>query len=167
MTLREVFHSPPNDDDGDWLFLPGNDSEWSLETQAFFPDLDDETGVPNIEPQYTSLGLKETLDLGTIESVVLWADRLVGKADDEVRFESFLYYYRFDAFLPKVGAPDPPPADVIMRNLDLQFYDGLGAERGEKPCSEPGCQRGSVKFSVLCRPHHFENVRKKKCPFDH
>jgi len=167
MTLREVFHSPPNNEGRDWLFLPGNDSEWSLETQVFFPDLDDETGEPNIEPQHYSLGLKETLDLGTIESVVSWADRLVGKVDDEVRFESFLYYYRFDAFLPKVGAPDPPPADVIMRNLDLQFYDGLGAERVEKPCSEPGCQRGSVKFSVLCRPHHFENVRKKKCPFDH
>lgn len=142
MTLREVFHSPPNGEDGDWLFLPGNDSEWSLETQAFFLNLDDETGEPNMEPQQSSLGLKETLDLGTIESVVSWADRLVSKVDDEVRLESFLYYYRFDAFLPKVGEPDPPPADVVMRNLDLQFYDGLGAERVEKLCNEPGCQRG-------------------------
>jgi hypothetical protein len=167
MTLREVFQSPPSDTGGGWLFLPGDDSKWALDTEAYFPEFDDETGEPIIESRLATLELCESLDVQTIGDVVSWADRLVGQADDSSRLESFLYYYRFDAFLPEIGAPDPPPTEVIIRNLDLEFYDDLGAERAEKPCREPGCLRGSVQFSVLCRPHHFENIKGKKSPFDH
>ena len=49
--------------------------------------------------------------------------------------------------------------------LDRQFYDSLGAERPEVPCASRGCSRGAVLFSVLCRCHHFEQVRGKPCPF--
>lgn len=166
MTLREVFHSPPTKAENDWLFLPGDWAAWTLDSKAHFPDLD-EDGEPLVGSDMASLDLQETLDVQSIEDVVSWADRLVGRPDDRVRFESFVYYYRFDAFLPKVGAVDPPPREEIVRQMDLEFYNRLGAERADKPCREPGCLRGSVQFSVLCRPHHFKSTRNKECPFDH
>ncbi len=46
-----------------------------------------------------------------------------------------------------------------------EFYDSLGEERSSHPCRKPGCNRGAVKLSVLCRIHHFEVVR-GPCPFD-
>ena len=167
MTLRELFNTPPDNAGGDWLFLAGEYTEWNLDTQVYFPELDDETGEPIVDSSMKALDLRETLDLQTIESVVSWADKLSGKPLDSVRLESFIYYFRFDAFLPKIGAPDPPPASETLLRLDLEFYDGLGVERAEKPCAEPGCSRGSVRFSTLCRPHHFESIKRKKCPFDH
>lgn len=167
MTLLKIFNSPPGSIIGEWLFLPGDCTGWAFDTEGYFLEHDDETGEPIIDAHLKTLDLRVSLDVQTIESVVAWADRLSGTPDDNVRLESFIYYYRFDAFLPRIGAPDPPPMEETLRGLDLEFYDGLGAERGEKPCSEPGCCRGSVRFSVLCRIHHFENVKAKKCPFDH
>jgi hypothetical protein len=49
---------------------------------------------------------------------------------------------------------------------DREFYDLLGPERLGMPCRATGCERGSVKFSALCRRHHFESVMKRRCPFD-
>jgi hypothetical protein len=169
MTLRELFHSPPANKGGGWLFLSGDVSTWTLDTEAFFPDLDDEGNTEVPEEDGTVLDLQEVLDLKTVEDVVSWADRLVGESDDRVRFESLIYYYRFDAFLPEVGAPDPPKVswEESVRQADLEFYDRLGVERPDKPCREPGCTRGSVLFSVLCRPHHFRSIKQKECPFVH
>jgi hypothetical protein len=47
------------------------------------------------------------------------------------------------------------------------FYDSLGEERRDARCRREGCARGTVRFSTLCRPHHFENVRAVACPFSH
>jgi hypothetical protein len=48
---------------------------------------------------------------------------------------------------------------------DKAFYDSLSQEREGIPCRHPGCSRNAIHYSVLCRPHHFENVRKRPCPF--
>jgi hypothetical protein len=58
-------------------------------------------------------------------------------------------------------------AERFTREMDRKFYDSLGEERPDCRCQHEGCLRGSVRFSVFCRPHHFENVTKKPCPFSH
>jgi len=168
MTLREIFkkakgRSLPKE----WLYLPA-DSAWTPDTEGVFLDLDseekDEQGVPLIAK---CRDLKETLDDGTIEQVVDWADRLSGRDDDAARLDVFRCYYRFDAFPDRLGAPDPPPADEMLRRLDLQFYDSLGPEATGTKCRKEGCGRGTTRFSVFCRRHQFEQVKKKPCPFQH
>lgn len=57
-------------------------------------------------------------------------------------------------------------AAEMTLNMDRSFYDQLGSENLDSPCRTPGCSRGTVRFSVLCRPHHFESIRKKPCPFN-
>ena len=119
MTLREIFknakaHQLPRQ----WLYLPA-EGEWTLDTDGLFLDWEiaekDEHEVPLAAK---SRNLKETLDDGTIEQVVEWADRLSGKADDLARLDVFRYYYRFDAFPDRIGAPDPPPAHEMLQHLD-------------------------------------------------
>jgi hypothetical protein len=57
-------------------------------------------------------------------------------------------------------------AAATMRALDREYYNRLGPERAEVPCQREGCSRGAVRFSVLCRSHHFENVKQRICPFE-
>ena len=87
------------------------------------------------------------------------------RPSDDVLFEAFQYYARFDAFLPAIGAPDPPPPDESTARRDQEFWDSLGPERPDRPCRSPGCERGSIEYSVLCRVHHFENIKNKPCSF--
>jgi hypothetical protein len=161
MTLREVFERAKRRDlPGVWLCLPS--SPWTLETDGVFVDC--EGPLPR-----SSNGeeLEETLDDKTIEEVVDWADRLADNENDSARLEVFHYYHRFDAFPKKLGDPEPPPADQILHQIDLQFYDSLGPEAPQTKCRKDGCSRGTVKFSVFCRSHHFESVKRKPCPFQH
>ncbi|MFC0019543.1 hypothetical protein ACFFQ7_17600 [Roseibacillus persicicus] len=51
--------------------------------------------------------------------------------------------------------------------MNRDFYDSLGPEDDAKCCRDSDCSRGTVKFSVFCRTHHFESLRKESCPFDH
>ena len=160
MTLREVFRRAKNRDlPGAWLCLPPV-LPWTLDTEGVFIDCESE--LPQ-SPQGESL--EETLDDETIEQIVDWADRLSGSEDGSARLDIFQYYYRFDAFPDRLGAPHPPPADEILRRLDLQFYDSLGPEAPGTRCRKEGCSRGTVRFSIFCRVHHFENVKRKPCPF--
>jgi hypothetical protein len=55
--------------------------------------------------------------------------------------------------------------ESILR-MDRQFYDVLGPEDSERPCAHPGCPRRSIRVGVFCRPHHFESIQGKPCPFD-
>jgi hypothetical protein len=168
MTLRDVLQQATREQPDAWLYLPGEREQWTLDTEAFLinPEFD-QTDEPVLPDGLAQRGLREALDTQTITDCVQWADRLAGRADDAVRLESFLYYYRFDAFLPKIGAPDPPPFEETRRRLDLEFYDRLGAEDASRPCKRDGCSRGSVQHSVLCRRHHFEMIQHRDCPFDH
>jgi hypothetical protein len=54
---------------------------------------------------------------------------------------------------------------AIARAVDREFYDSLGAERPGTTCASPGCARGTVRMSLFCRQHQFENVRRRPCPF--
>ena len=166
MTLREIFHSPPDGVAGDWLYLPGEYNAWTLDTEAYFPPIDPESGEPVLDPGHASRAYRETLDLQTIEDVVQVADRLAGRPDDATRFETLIYYVRFDAFPSQIGASDPPPWEETRRRLDREFYDGLGAEDASRPCRTAACSHGSVRLSVFCRVHHFESICRRPCPFN-
>ena len=74
------------------------------------------------------------------------------------------------AWLPGNGWRPDPERDArfaaALRDADRAFYESLGAERTGTRCQRESCARGAVHFSVFCRPHHFESVRSKTCPFD-
>jgi len=168
MTLREVFqHAKRRTLPKNWLYLPA-DAEWTLDTDGLFLDWENEEKdadeVPVVAMQRN---LRETLDDGTIEQVVVWADRLAGREDESARLDVFRYYFRFDAFPDKLSAQDPPPAGEITLQLDRKFYDSLGIERTDSRCRHDECTRGTIEFSVFCRVHHFEQITKKPCPFQH
>lgn len=170
MTLREILRQAAKELPDKWLYLPGNNDKWSLDTEAYLLRLEiNEETSKEILPDWAvglNLNLRDSLDTQTVTECIQWADRLAGRPDDDVRFESFIYYVRFDAFLPKMGAPDPPPADEIMRKLDLEFYQKLGPEDLSRPCRKEGCGRGTIPNSVLCKRHHFEMIKRRACPFD-
>ena len=111
--------------------------------------------------------LVETLDGRTIEHIVDWADQLSGEENDSARLEVFCYYCRFDSVPKALGDPEPPPAEEIIRKLDLGFYNNLGPEAPGTKCRKEECNRGTIQFSVFCRSHHFENVKRRRCPFQH
>jgi hypothetical protein len=59
-----------------------------------------------------------------------------------------------------------PRNKAARLRLDREFYEALGPERPDVPCRSPGCGRGAVALSVMCRRHHFEQVMGRPCPFD-
>lgn len=56
-------------------------------------------------------------------------------------------------------------AEAFTLESDREFFSLLGAEDDSQPCKKVGCTRGHIKHSVLCRVHHFEQVRNHPCPF--
>jgi hypothetical protein len=60
------------------------------------------------------------------------------------------------------------PDDVAKAGLarDKAFYDSLGPGASDRPSRRPGCSRWAVSLSVECRPHHFEMVFGRPCPFN-
>jgi hypothetical protein len=169
MTLLDILNQVSERAPHAWLCLPGDVKLWTPDTEAYLVNPEFESGKDDpIWPDFiVQKGFRETLDTQTILDCVRWADRLAGHPDADARFQSFIYYVRFDAFLPKIGAPDPPPWDETQRALDLKFYEQLGPEDLARPCRHDGCSRGAVRFSVLCKRHHFEMINHRQCPFDH
>jgi hypothetical protein len=108
---------------------------------------------------------QEGLDTDTIEDTTKCARRFSNPPTDELLLESFVYYWRFDAWLPSPGAPDPPPWEEAKKLRDRAFFEALGEERREVPCRSEGCTRGAISQSVFCRVHHFEMIKKEPCPF--
>jgi hypothetical protein len=58
------------------------------------------------------------------------------------------------------------PTAAARLASDRGFYDLLGSERSGTVCRTPGCVRGAVPQSALCKRHHFEALRRRPCPFD-
>ena len=167
--LGEILRSANGKLPEGWLYLPQG-APWTTKTVGFIVDLDslDESEITDEKLPVLAKrqGLVETVDTGTLVEIYLSATRLENPPSDKTLLEAFVYYYRFDAFLPSIDAPDPPPADVVIRNLDRKFYDSLVEDTSGKHCKREGCQRRKVKLSVFCKRHHFENVQRKPCPFD-
>ena len=151
-----------------WLYIEGDAKDLSLDTESDLgcPEFDEESAEEIDPPGFSERGLKSAIDKETVDACIEWADRLAAKADDVADAEIIRYYIRFDACPKTLNAPDPPPAEAILRRLDLEFCDKLGAESPESQCRREGCIRGTVKLSVLCRRHHFEKIRGRPYPFD-
>ena len=163
MTLRDLFHADSTQLPGYWIYLPRDSTKWTLETEIYIPSDSEEELV--LDPAYATRDYVSTLSIDDLDDILATADRLTSSPDDHVRLEAFVYYYRFDAYLPQIGAAPPPPSEKIRQEMDRKFYDGLGPENSAEPCKAPGCARGSVRLSVFCRVHHFENVTNRSCPF--
>ena len=145
-----------------WLYLPSKNRP-ELHTPCLIidaEDTEDQHAIASAEgfPQ-------EGLDTPTIEDTTQCAREYEKRPSDALLLESFTYYWLFDAFLPHPGAPDPPPLEEAQARLDRDFYEVLGAERREVPCRSVGCSRGAIAQSVFCRPHHFEAIKHKPCPY--
>lgn len=155
-------------DESDWLYIAGSAVGLTLETEADLgcPDFDEDSDE-EIEPAgFAERGLRSTIDVDTLSQCIECADRLSGSQDDDAALDIIRYYLRFDTWPETLNAPDPPPADEVLRRLDREFSDKLGPEDSSKKCRRDGCERGVVKLSVLCRRHHFENIRNRPYPFD-
>jgi hypothetical protein len=170
IVLRDLLQAALRDELSDgWFYLPESSSIDLSTPVLLIVDADDlEDDEPGIPRAASDRGFpREGLDTPTLIAVVQGAARFASPPSDELLLESFIYYHEFDAFLPHPGAPDPPPRSEIEHSSDRQFYDSLGPERADVPCRELACTRGAVAYSVLCRPHHFENVKRKVSPFKH
>lgn len=66
-----------------------------------------------------------------------------------------------------LSAEEQARIEAITLETNRIFYDSLGPENAEELCAWNGCYRGKVAFSVFCKIHHYENVQKQSCPFDH
>ena len=58
-----------------------------------------------------------------------------------------------------------PPKKRRFPITEREHYEFFGVEDPATKCREATCQRGTVRFSVLCRVHHFEDVFRKPCPW--
>ncbi|HEY3301402.1 MAG TPA: hypothetical protein VGJ90_11565 [Methylophilaceae bacterium] len=149
-----------------WLYLPRN-QEWNMDTSGFLLDIDElEDNDSNKEAALliAKQNLVESLDNQTIEDVSRGAKGIENPPSDSLLLEAFLYYYKYDAFLPKRGYM-PTPSENFISKIDREFFDLLGNESLNKPCQKEGCFRGRVTSSMFCRVHHFEMVKGKPCPF--
>lgn len=147
-------------DDG-WLYFPQSDSP-GLDTVCLLVTSDEE----DTQSIANGLGFPfEGLDTPTIEDTANAARQFHEQPSDELLLESFLYYWRFDAWLPEPGAPEPPPWEETKLKLDREFFESLGLERSDVSCKSDGCTKGAIQHSVFCLKHHFEMVKKEQCPF--
>lgn len=148
-----------------WLYLPNSLTPTANTECLIVAEVDSD-----LEPEEiaASLGFpQEGLDTQTLEGVATRAAQFEKNPSETLLIESFIYYWRFDAWLPSPGAPEPPPPEVAELIEAKSFYDSLGLERSDAQCKSSGCNRGAVSLSMYCRPHHFEMVRKKPSPFSH
>lgn len=170
-TLIDILRQTLNGDtEKGWLFLEDViDDEWKAKSKGLIIDIDKlpEEELDNDFPILAKRNnLTETLDAQTIEDITNAAIDIEVPISDETLVEAFNYYYKYDTFLPEKGFI-PLSQEDWRRNADLDFYSNLGDESRESKCARERCNRGSVKFSLFCRIHHFEMMKKKTCPFTH
>jgi len=147
-----------------WLYLKDNSTPTPDTICLIVPDTDSEI---DSEELAASHGFpQEGLNTQTLEGVALCAARFQNPPPDNLLVESFIYYWRFDAWLPEPGAPEPLTGDAAIQTEYRRFYDLLGPERTNVACKKPGCNRGAIGLSIYCRPHHFEMIQHTQCPFD-
>lgn len=150
-----------------WVYLP--EEEVTIASQCVLITDEAYDGEDDNEPGRTGARLgfpREGLDTGTIEDVCDGVKQLCREPSDDLYVRAFIYYWKFDAFLPSADAPDPPPIEVVREKLDHEFYASLGPERAGSRCRREGCDRGAVNMSAFCGRHHFEMIYKRPYLFD-
>src|SRR5687768_3029062 len=98
-----------------WLYLPEDWRAWNASTLAYILQSEDDDDYERVESEARTKGYRCTIDDQTLEDIVQ-AVHVYLKADSfQARLEALTYYHRFDAFLPSIGAPDPPPWEEAQR----------------------------------------------------
>ena len=59
-----------------------------------------------------------------------------------------------------------PSEEVVQAREDWAFREHLGDEVGPETCQHTGCARKRIRHSVLCRAHHYEQVKGRPYPGD-
>jgi len=145
-----------------WLYLPREWRTWTPDTPAVV--LNGEEMI-ELEGEASARDYAAMVDDGTLLSITVDAQDRLDVDSPEGLVEALVYYVRFDALLPEVGAPEPPAVSAAQLQRDRAFYDTLGPEWTDIPCRFPRCRRGAVANSVFCRAHHFEQIVGRPCPF--
>jgi hypothetical protein len=148
-----------------------------LSTEASYEPFSGEKRCGGFHPDYTvewGTGPESCfvhICFGCEEFKVFWKDvatrtNIEKKTAESLR--SILKNYRSERpkFVPPNGLARSISADE-QKERDLQYYDSLGPEEANRPCKATGCNRGSVRFSVFCRTHHFEQLEGRECPCSH
>ncbi|MFY9349814.1 MAG: hypothetical protein WBL20_17015 [Sphingobium sp.] len=147
-----------------WIFLPAGEVVASSEC-LFIPD-DSCPDDDDIDDLAARMGFERGLDTTTVEDICIGVKHINLTPSEDLYVRAFLYYEKFDAFLPSADAPDPPPLDEWRLGLDRKFYDQLGDEIPGSRCRREGCERDAVAMSAFCKKHHFESVNRRPCPFE-
>lgn len=106
-----------------WLFLPTNWRQWDANTLAYI--VDDEH-MSQAEGEPTLQGYDGVVEPAELEGIVQGASRLLKVHSFAGWLEALVYYYRFDGFLPRIGAPDPLTGPAALLAIDRDFYDSFG-----------------------------------------
>jgi hypothetical protein len=160
-TLREVLRqAAARSLEESWVHLRSESP--SLESECVVISDSEETNSAAIAAGFhvSGLGTEELQDVADC------AAHFEREPSDSLLLESFLYYWRFDAWLPNPGAPDPLPAAESKAIRDREFFDLLKPRVSFIRCRSHGCDRGAVEHSVLCSVHHYEMIRNEPCPFN-
>ena len=59
-----------------------------------------------------------------------------------------------------------PSDQVIAARDDRDYRAALGDEVGPERCRHAGCDRKRIRHSVLCRLHHYEQIKGRPYPRD-
>src|SRR5690349_337269 len=104
MSLQEVI-TQVRDHEGnreDWLLIHGDAANLKLTTDCALSrvEIDEDSGDLHeiIPAEYSSRGLRSTIDYQTVQECIQWADNLSGRQDDKAAAEIIRYYLRFDAW---------------------------------------------------------------------
>ncbi|MEM1070487.1 MAG: hypothetical protein AAGI63_16415 [Planctomycetota bacterium] len=79
----------------------------------------------------------------------------------------FIHCFVADLLFAPEPFPRLPGHSDEPWSADREFYEILGPESDSIKCKRENCDRGRIKNSVFCRPHHFENIKGRSSPYTH
>jgi len=157
---------------------------WRLEEEAILVQLDEEGGIPE---SVKESGWDYFLEIdGAHEVLEVFGERVPTPEECQ---NVLLYYGEYDAFpnwvyedvmpgrdfyaerrtewrmIQQEIAKGSPHYEAAALQIERDFYDQLGPELFGETCNASDCGRDRIHYSVLCKVHHYEQIRKKVCPF--
>ena len=148
------------------------DGEWEHEFGLTVETMDNPGWSVTIDLDDTNLEGKEFQPIKNLQSEETWIDCQVEDNKfrgfgDPSRFEEILSIFLDWAKSQNEDWLEPPPPlseEEQQRLEDNNFWGALGDEIGPEICKHEGCSRKRIQYSVMCRQHHFEMVKKRPVP---
>jgi hypothetical protein len=145
------------------------DGEWEHEFDLMIETMDNPGWSVTIDLDDTNLEGKEFQPIKNHPSEETWVECQV----EDNKFCGFGDFNRLEEilsiFLDWAKSqnedwlkPPPPLSEEEQERLeDNDFWESLGDEIGPEICKQDGCSRQRIKYSVICRQHHFEMVKRR------